>query len=257
VTLLLALLLSSADARSVRDTYQKVVDTGCDPSEFVSPAVVRVLRNTPFAIAGRPFTSTDLDALFRADGDWYAPKKGEVHLSETDSACVAKLKAHEDKLRSMHCVTGDAQAALTAAPDIWLWHYQHQFDKWDITGKAPAKASLDACKPPDFQNRPKAGHTSSWTIEVGAVKAGMDVLRLPAAISNTYTDAQSPESLAAANAMIAAWLKAGKGVRYLKGVADSEDWDGDEAYESQTTVHCAGPDPFMSEQWICFGYSMP
>ena len=230
--LLLVLLSLPAQAESVRDNWLAFSKAGCDVSAIQSPAVSRVLRNTPFAIQGRPFTSVDLAALYAADGDWYKPVKGEVQLSDADTACVAKLKAQEDKLRSRHCLVGDAQAALSSAPDVWLWHLKEQFAPWEETQIPKEKGRGDPCKGTDQETS-----FVQWTVEVGAFTAPDPTkLALPEGIRRMYEGAQSDEALAAANTSVDGWLKAGKTVRWMTSLLNAE---------------------FMSADWVCFSYSLP
>ncbi len=254
MTGILALLLTQAlAADSVREDWLAFTKEGCDVTTLQSPAVTRVLRNTPFALAGRPFVSKDLHALFSADGDWYAPVKGEVSLNEADTACVAKLKAREDVLRSLHCLQGESQAALSTFPDVWRWHRMAQFKPWDETQKPPAKPTGDACK--------IQGGTASfvhWTIQIGGFETpDPSKLALPEGIRKTYEGAQSDEALAKANASVEAWLKGGKSVRWMVSSTNAEAHQGDDFYEYQVVRRCAGPDDFMGDDWVCFTYSLP
>ena len=139
------------DAKPRRDDiladYRDVLGSGCDPTKLGldSPVVLRVLRNTPFAVAGRRFDSADLSALYTADGDWYAPSADDISLSKEDTDCVTRLKAHEDRVRSEHCVPANVQTALTTDPEVYAWHRAGALEPmWELSDSTPRMR--DVCK---------------------------------------------------------------------------------------------------------------
>ncbi|MFT5683310.1 MAG: hypothetical protein ACI8RZ_004241 [Myxococcota bacterium] len=102
MNLLIALVTTAAaDTGTVRAAYANLMRAGCnlDEVQVWTPLEARVLRNTPYAVAGYQFSSPELTALYASDGVWYQPVTKDVTLSAADTACVAKLKAHESELR--------------------------------------------------------------------------------------------------------------------------------------------------------------
>lgn len=103
--------------------YQKLRDGGCKVQEFniYTPLEARVLRNVPFALAGRKLSSPDLHDLFQRDGDWYRPATTEgVTLSNADGSCVAKLHQREKQLRRSWKVSKAIEQVVTRHPTVFL-----------------------------------------------------------------------------------------------------------------------------------------
>ena len=94
---------SGADAGTgglVHRGWSEFLAGGCDVEQVADPISARVLRNTPFAMAGHRFKSADLTGFFTKEGG-YAPKDGPVQLGEKEAGCVAKLKERETALREL------------------------------------------------------------------------------------------------------------------------------------------------------------
>lgn len=103
--------------------YQKLRDGGCKVVDFNihTPIEARVLRNVPFALAGRKLASPDLHGLFQRDGDWYQPSTtGEIKLANGDARCVAKLHQREKQLRQHWKVSKAIELVVTRHPEVFL-----------------------------------------------------------------------------------------------------------------------------------------
>lgn len=113
---------AGSSAGAIPAAYRALVDAGCDPERagISTPIEARVLRNVPYAVAGRPFKSPELARLYASDGTWYqAGADGKIELTGADAACVATLKKHEDRLRKHAKLDAKVEAALTASPQIF------------------------------------------------------------------------------------------------------------------------------------------
>ncbi|MEQ1503342.1 MAG: YARHG domain-containing protein [Myxococcota bacterium] len=91
----------AAEPSGPREEWAALVATGCDlaKAEVETPLEARVLRNTPYALAGHRFQSAALTAFFTADGDWYRPRDAEAPLDAAALACVQKIAALEPALQ--------------------------------------------------------------------------------------------------------------------------------------------------------------
>jgi hypothetical protein len=96
------LLWSAAWAASpAKDAWTTLLASGCNvpTAEIDTPFEARILRNTPYALAGYTFQNAALATFFRGDGGWYQPSGKEVVLDKVALACVEKLKAREAELQ--------------------------------------------------------------------------------------------------------------------------------------------------------------
>ncbi|MBN2799724.1 MAG: YARHG domain-containing protein, partial [Deltaproteobacteria bacterium] len=231
------------------------------------PIVARVLRNAPFAQAGRTFSSPELTALYAADGGWYHPAGEGRSLSASDAACVAKLKRHEERLRRVVCVDPQSEAVITGHRDAWLWHHETGMTRMfgaDPSAKRviPADPGFDACA---GERLPTQGE---WT--VARYTFALEVVATPAAakaaLSNAdyggmapcfgnLTEAGARERFEAA---LSGWFRAGP-VRHLRAVARIEDHLGgdEEWFEGLDDLSCVGPGPVMDRRWVCSGIALP
>ncbi len=110
------------DAVDLRGAYAALRDGGCDVSKLGSPLAARVLRNVPYALGGKIFSSPELKRVFFLDGDWYEPTTSkDPALSAADRACVRALTTREQALRKKQkkipasielAVTGDRAVML-------------------------------------------------------------------------------------------------------------------------------------------------
>jgi hypothetical protein len=107
---------------AIVDAYRALADSGCDPKRagVATPIEARILRNVPFALAGKPFESQELARLYRSDGAWYRPSAdSKVKLAGADGACAAALKKHEQSLRKSVKLDPRVEAVLTGSPEIF------------------------------------------------------------------------------------------------------------------------------------------
>jgi hypothetical protein len=106
---------------SIRAEYEQLVAGGCDPAAFgiATPIEARVLRNTPYAIAGQRFDSEALRAVYAADGDWYRPSARRVEIEARDARCVAALKRHEAVVRAQRPIDREVEEVLTREPAVF------------------------------------------------------------------------------------------------------------------------------------------
>ncbi len=108
----------------VRAAYEALMKAHCDLSKVSvgTPLEARILRNTPYAIAGRFFKSAALRALYANDGTWYRPRRhGAVaRLSKADAVCVSRLKRLERKLRKKLPISKSIERVLTWHPIVFL-----------------------------------------------------------------------------------------------------------------------------------------
>jgi hypothetical protein len=115
---------------AVRAQYLDLVKHGCDLHRHPVrlPLEARVLRNVPFAIAGRRFKSAGLTWLFSHDGGWYQPRSDKVVLGHADRLCVARLAKLEHRLRRALPMTKKVEAVLVRSRLIFL--QMHQLSTW-------------------------------------------------------------------------------------------------------------------------------
>ena len=246
--------------------YLALLEAGCDPSGIDSPIVARALRNTPFAMAGRPFASADLTALYQADGGWYQPRDDstEIVLGAQDQRCVNAIKAHEELLRKQVCIDKQTQAALTSDHDALSWLAAHGLlglieserrEPWTDPGFDVCSADRETL----LGNSPWT--SNRWSISVDPitkVAAGVQALAMPEGIGIAGGPVVSDADLTAQRRTIQGWLNAGSTVRSLDVEVLSEDRiDEHDSYEGQVVRRCVGPDALLGEGWICLGYSLP
>lgn len=100
----------------VRRTWEQLLASGCDFARVPvwTPIEARVLRNTPYALAGLKFQDINLRLLYEQDGGWYKPTLDQPPaLDATVSACVDKLKAREGELRKTMPLPAELEARMT------------------------------------------------------------------------------------------------------------------------------------------------
>ncbi len=98
----------------IRAAYEALRAT-CASGELPvwTPMEARILRNTPYAIAGLRFTDPGLVAVFSADGGWYRPTVDAPQpLAPVDAACVAALAAREQALRGAWALPAEVEARM-------------------------------------------------------------------------------------------------------------------------------------------------
>lgn len=105
---------------SVRGAYLALRDGGCDVSQIGSPIVARVLRNVPYAMKGKIFTSPELSYVYGQDGGWYQPSSAKAEVDAGDRACVKALGAQETKLRKRVKLKKPIEEAITRHPGVVL-----------------------------------------------------------------------------------------------------------------------------------------
>ncbi len=126
MSLLIALAATAAaDTGTVRAAYTNLMRAGCELNDVQvwSPLEARVLRNTPYAVAGYQFSSPELTALYASDGVWYQPTTKDITLSAADAACVAKLKERESELRkdfAFAVPSSEAEKRLAADAGVFV-----------------------------------------------------------------------------------------------------------------------------------------
>ncbi|MCB9746544.1 MAG: YARHG domain-containing protein [Alphaproteobacteria bacterium] len=100
----------------VRQTWEALLAAGCDFNKVPvhTPVEARILRNTPFALAGYRFKDINLRLLYQADGGWYTPKLDEApELDGVTKACVDALKAKEEALKEAMPIPDELAARMT------------------------------------------------------------------------------------------------------------------------------------------------
>ncbi len=107
----------------IRQAYESLLATCASGALPVwTPMEARILRNTPYAVAGLRFTDADLTAVFSADGGWYRPTTDTPRpLGEVDAACVAALAARERSLRSSWPVPADFEARMVRDHAVFIF----------------------------------------------------------------------------------------------------------------------------------------
>jgi hypothetical protein len=92
----------------IYDTWETLVEGGCQklPSH---PIILRLLRNTPFAMRGHQFKSKELRTFFSLIAPKYR-KHASGKLSPAEKICVKKLAALEKKQRKAGVNQCDAEA---------------------------------------------------------------------------------------------------------------------------------------------------
>lgn len=117
--------------------WQNLQANGCKVESYniSTPIEARVLRNTPYAIAGKKFKSAELTELFGDDGNWYTPTTAKPKLSKTAAACVAKVKRWENKLRKRIKIGKKVEAFLTRDREFYIDLRRLQYSKDLFSGK--------------------------------------------------------------------------------------------------------------------------
>jgi hypothetical protein len=234
------------------DDWGRLLEAGCDPdaAKLHSPVVLRVLRNTPFAQLGRPFTSQDLDALYRSDGDWYQPSAdGEHTLSDDAAACVARLREREQEALGYHCMKEGAREALTRSLAVYLWHRGGGVA--DLHRFKPQQPGWSACDPapgPEDEEAFYAHETTYWTV-TDATSPGVSEALLRAAWQNkspVHYPRRAGEPPARERARFEGWDEDGASIHHLYWMAEVSNC----CVGSQTFAHCLGPGP--DEAWVCY-----
>jgi hypothetical protein len=106
----------------VRDSYEKLVRSGCDVDKLKLNTALeaRVFRNALYAVVGRTFRSTELTALFSQDGDWFPRKGGEIRVPKRDAICSQRLSKVEKRLKKTYKLPKKAVRIFTADPRVFL-----------------------------------------------------------------------------------------------------------------------------------------
>ncbi len=109
------------DQETVPMHYSAVRGIGCDSnaSAIWTPIEARILRYLPHAAAGIRPPYDEIDAMYRADGDWYTPVGGALTMNESDRVCVARLKAREDLMRQTAPIPAELEPRLTASVEVF------------------------------------------------------------------------------------------------------------------------------------------
>jgi hypothetical protein len=108
-------------ASPARDTWTALMASGCrlPAAEIDTPFEARILRNTPYALAGHTFQSAALTAFFRADGGWYQPSGEAVTLDKATMACVEKLQAREAELQRTIPMSAGLMDRMSLDPHVF------------------------------------------------------------------------------------------------------------------------------------------
>ncbi|MCB9766317.1 MAG: YARHG domain-containing protein [Alphaproteobacteria bacterium] len=107
----------------IKQTWEGLLAKDCDLKAVGvwTPVEARILRNTPFAMAGYTFKDISLKFVFQDDGGWYTPTTTEAPKLAADvSACVDKLKKHEDTLRRSIALPDELESRMTADHDLFV-----------------------------------------------------------------------------------------------------------------------------------------
>lgn len=127
--------------------WTSLLESGCDPkgehTHVWTPLEARILRNVPYALGGRVFSSPELAAYFKAaDGGWYKGHTKEVTLTAEAQACVATLQAHETKLRESWPVPPPMEARILQDPAtfeaFWGWGHELAEKHYDLVLVRPS-----------------------------------------------------------------------------------------------------------------------
>lgn len=100
----------------IRRLWESLLASGCDldAARLHNPVSVRIVRNTPYALAGLRFKDVNLRLVFADDGGWYTPTTDQAPaLDGAVLACVEKLKAHEERLRVAMPIPEEMAARMT------------------------------------------------------------------------------------------------------------------------------------------------
>lgn len=258
----------------VVNLYRDLLSQGCDPvaAGIDSAIVARVLRNAPYAEAGRAFKSPELDALFRADlQEDYQPQGEGLRLDAPDLACVGKLKGHEDALRRVQCIDPAGEAALISNHRAFLWHADQGMaglfhDADPKTRTIPKDPGFDACK----GERGQTAEDWSFVRYEFEISEVHDMAGVDAAVSfgDTYggmppffgniTEEGTEERI---KARLAQALQEGTPVLAFHAKSYAEDHMGeiDEWFEGMEDMRCVGHgvDFMEKSSWICGGIALP
>jgi len=105
---------SSEPTDPIRQRWEALRASGCDLAGVWTPVEARILRNTPFAIAGLKLADADLASVFTQDGGWYRPNVSDPpKLPPADEVCVGKLAAREAGLRKRWAIPPEMEARMT------------------------------------------------------------------------------------------------------------------------------------------------
>jgi len=257
---LLALLClpSWAHASWLVEDYQAFRDGGCDPDAegITSPIVLRVLRSTPWAKAGRDFQDTDLHELFGADGDWYRARVGKaVNIPLEDQLCVAKLRAWEDLQRQMHCIEDEDQATVTARIDIYRWHRQdlglaelHRYMRGMVPPERPMRS---ACMVSQMTRDTLGGRWVEWSVDLDTLRRPTEAM-LQADFLRLFPEDEGGEPSSDYVSRMKRWERQGTEVQRLTWRAvQVEGNPGDEPFHRTDQGICYGTGSFMDSSWFC------
>lgn len=113
----------AAGTGPIRQAWEALLAGGCavDTARVYNPVSARVLRNTAYALAGLRFQDVNLRLVFADDGGWYNPTLDQAPALDPDAtACVERLKAHEDKLRAALPIPDELAARMTRDHALWV-----------------------------------------------------------------------------------------------------------------------------------------
>jgi hypothetical protein len=252
------LLGSLAQAGWVLDDYKAFRDGGCDADDegIHSPVVLRVLRSTPFAVAGMDFPDEDLHALFQADGDWFRARPVQaVSIPAEDALCVAKIREWEGKQRQMHCIEDADQATIISRIDIYRWHRQdmglselHRF----IRGMVPEERPLrSACLVSELTRESSGGRWVEWSASINTIRRPTTAMLL-ADYRQLFVDDESGEPSADYMDRVKRWERQYTSVdRLVWSAVQLEGNPGDEPFRRKDQGICYGTGPFMDQSWFC------
>lgn len=120
--------MPAAGAGKALQAWKELSEAGCDLQKkpFIHTYIeARILRNAPYAMRQRVFAAPDLASFFQKDGkDWYEGVPDQVIvLPAEEAACVARLQAHEEMLRTRQELKHGLEARLTSDPSVFevLW----------------------------------------------------------------------------------------------------------------------------------------
>ncbi len=257
----------------VINLYLDLRGRGCDPvaAGIDSAMVARVLRNVPYALAGRSFKSPELDALFRVDlREEYQPSGEGLGLDALDLACVGKLKGHEDRLRRVQCIDPEGEAALISSHPAFLWHARQGmtglFRQADAkVRRIPEDPGFDACK------GERGDVSEDWSVvryrfeiqalhSMSEVKAALSFDQTYGGMEPLFGNILEEGAEERVMARLAQSLEEGTQVLSFHAMAHGEDHMGeiDEWFEGMQDMRCAGHGPdFMEVSWLCAGISLP
>ncbi|MBI2336115.1 MAG: YARHG domain-containing protein [Deltaproteobacteria bacterium] len=103
--------------------FEKLMAMQCNVTQFgiSTPLEARILKNIPYAIVGRPFTSPELTELFNKDDGWYKPgSSSDVKIKPEHEACITRLQKREDQLRRSVKMDAEVERVFIRDPKIFL-----------------------------------------------------------------------------------------------------------------------------------------